>query len=239
MFDFVGDVHGCTDELQSLLTRLGYIQDIAKLVPYHPSGRKMVFVGDLIDRGPDSVGTLRIAMRMVLSGSALAVTGNHDDKLRRYLNGNKVKPKHGLQETINQLEKEPEWFRDEISDFLDKLPYRLMLDEGKVMVCHAGLPASMHECVESGKVRSHALYGDVDGTTDHDGFPVRKDWTKDYRGTRIVVHGHVPVKEPDIRNNVYNLDTGCCFGNKLTALRYPEMEIVSIPAFEAYSTPRW
>lgn len=246
MYDFIGDVHGCYEELHALLTKLGYMyqphfMDGGQTYVYHAIGadagsRKAVFVGDLNDRGPDSVSVLREVMGMHKTGNALAVTGNHDDKLRRYLRGNKVQPKHGLRETLDQLEQESQEFRDELRDWLETLPYRLVLDEGKVLVAHAGLPEWMHMAIENGRIRSHALYGDVDGSTDGAGLPIRKDWTKDYRGNRIVVHGHVPMMtgEPDIRNNVYNIDTACCFGAKLTALRYPEMEVVSVPALKVY-----
>lgn len=243
MFDFIGDVHGCIEELLSLLIRLEYTTRTLSggfagpgdQAGAHPNGRKIVFVGDLNDRGPDSVAVLKLAMEMCKSGRALCVTGNHDDKLRRALQGNKIKPKHGLQETLNQLSKETEETRNEIRSFLQSLPYRMLLDEGKVLVCHAGLPEWMHLAKENGHTRSHCLYGDVDGTTDGAGLPIRKDWTKDYQGSRIVVHGHVPVKEPDIRNNVYNIDTCCYGGNYLTALRYPEMEIVQVKALREYA----
>lgn len=244
MYDLIGDVHGCTEELRTLLTTLRY-EDVGALsngpeVWEHPEGRKVVFVGDLNDRGPDSVGSLFLAMQMSKHGSALAVAGNHDDKLRRsFKPGSKIQAKHGLQETLNQLSGETPEFRAELAEWLETLPYRLMLDDGKLLVAHAGLPEKMHTSEETGKMRSHALFGDVDGKTDAAGLPIRKDWTKDYSGSRIVVHGHVVVKEPDIRNNVYNIDTGCCFGGKLTALRYPEMEIVSVPALKAYSERAW
>jgi protein phosphatase len=238
MYDFIGDVHGCIEELKALLETLGYFQGGSKLYG-HPEGRKVVFVGDLNDRGPNSVATLALGMYMCKEGSALAVTGNHDDKLRRALKpGSKVEPKHGLAETLKELSQTSPEFRAELAEWLETLPYRLLLDDGKVIVAHAGLPAKMHinpyEEGKNGKTRAHALYGDVDGKVDANNLPIRKDWTKDYSGERVVVHGHVPVREPDIRNKVYNIDTGCCFGGKLTALRYPEMTFVSVPALKVY-----
>lgn len=233
MYDFIGDVHGCMDELWILLETLGYRKG---MTIYPQLGRQLVFVGDLTDRGPKSVDVLRVVMQMTDEDIALVVEGNHDNKLGRALKpGSKVQAKHGLAETLEALSKEPEYFRQNVEAWLHDLPFRLVLDEGKVIACHAGLPEKMHTAPETGKMRSHALYGDVDGKTDAAGLPIRKDWTKDYSGSRVVVHGHVPVKEPDIRNNVYNIDTGCCFGGKLTALRYPEMELVSVPALATYS----
>ena len=230
MYDLVGDVHGCIDELNDLLVRLGYTgTDYA-----HADGRKLVFVGDLNDRGPDSVRVLHIAMQMYKAGTALAVTGNHDDNLMRYLKGSDIKPKHGLAETIRQLEAQPQAFRDDVRSFLLQLPYQLILDNGKLHVSHAGLPEKL-QGISNGKAKSHALYGDVEGgKTDENGYPVRKDWAKDYQGTRIVVHGHVPVKEVVTKNNVWDIDTGACFGNKLTALRYPEMTLVQVNSVKNY-----
>lgn len=233
MYDFVGDVHSCYAELWHLLEKLGYTDSV------RPEGRHLVFVGDLIDRGPNPVDTLSLVMTMVQNGVALVVMGNHDDKLHRYLQGRKIQPKHGLQETIKAIEAQGTGFRDNVKNFLSGIPVRRLLDDGKVITCHAGLPEHMHLAPETGKVRSHALYGDTDGTLDEEGLPVRKDWAKDYTGSRIVVHGHVPVREPDICNNVWDIDTGVCFGNKLTALRYPEMEIVSVPALKVYKERKW
>lgn len=236
MFDFVGDVHGCMDELWDLVKILGYRKE---MTVYPQQGRQLVFVGDLCDRGPKSADVLAFIMGLEKEGIAKVVQGNHDNKLLRALKGNKVQPKHGLAETLDQLSSKSQAFRDELLTWLSSVPFRLMLDDGKVLACHAGLPERFHLAQETGRVRDHALYGDVDGKTDEKGLPIRKDWTKDYTGSRVVVHGHVPVREPDIRNNVYNIDTGCCFGGKLTALRYPEMEIVSVPAIKAYSAREW
>ncbi len=80
-FDVIGDIHGCSSELEALLAKLGYEDG------RHPEGRTAVFVGDLVDRGPDSPGVLRRVMDMVASGDALCVPGNHENKLGRWLNG--------------------------------------------------------------------------------------------------------------------------------------------------------
>lgn len=229
MFDIVGDVHGCFQELDALLTQLDY----SPFNHQHPQNRQVVFVGDLIDRGPDPISTLRLVMSMVEHKQALCVMGNHDDKLYRYLKGNNIIPKHGLKDTIDLLKKEPQDFGAKVFEFLHNLPYQLLLDEGRLHVSHAGLPEKLHG-INNSKSRSHSLYGDVDGTTDANGLPIRKDWAANYKGSRIVVHGHVPVKEVTIKNGVWDVDSGCAFGNKLTALRYPEMTSVSVPALKNY-----
>ncbi|EYB68975.1 bis(5'-nucleosyl)-tetraphosphatase [Deinococcus phoenicis] len=233
-FDFIGDVHGCLPELRDLLAKLGYTLGEGHATP--PPGRTAVFVGDLVDRGPDSAGTLRLVMNMIRSGAALCVPGNHDEKLKRALDGKAVKALHGLDGTLAQLEEAGPEFRAEVRAFLAGLVSHLVLDGGRVVVAHAGLP-ERYQGRASGRVRSFALYGDVDGSQDERGLPVRRDWAADYRGQAYVVYGHTPVAQPHWVNRTLNIDTGCAFGGALTALRYPEMELVSVPAHAQYAVP--
>ncbi|WP_443034068.1 polynucleotide kinase-phosphatase [Streptomyces sp. CA2R106] len=232
-FDIIGDVHGCSSELETLLARLGY-RDGA-----HPEGRTAVFVGDLVDRGPDSPGVLRRVMGMVEAGTALCVPGNHENKLGRYLKGRKVQHTHGLAETIEQFEREdardPD-FRARVRTFVEGLVSHYVLDGGKLVVCHAGLPEKYHGRT-SGRVRSHALYGDTTGETDEFGLPVRYPWAEDYRGRAAVVYGHTPVPTTSWVNNTLCLDTGAVFGGRMTALRWPEREIVDVPAERVWYEP--
>ncbi|MER5513374.1 polynucleotide kinase-phosphatase [Streptomyces sp. NPDC002763] len=229
-FDIVGDIHGCASELESLLGKLGYADGV------HPDGRTAVFVGDLVDRGPDSPGVLRRVMSMVKSGNALCVPGNHENKYGRYLKGRKVQHTHGLAETIEQMEGESEEFTRQVREFIDGLVSHYVLDGGKLVVCHAGLPEKYHGRT-SGRVRSHALYGDTTGETDEFGLPVRYPWAEDYRGRAAVVYGHTPVPEASWLNNTICLDTGAVFGGKLTALRWPERELVDVPAERVWYEP--
>lgn len=229
-FDIVGDIHGCALELESLLGKLGYADGV------HPEGRTAVFVGDLVDRGPDSPGVLRRVMSMVKSGNALCVPGNHENKYGRYLKGRKVQHTHGLAETIEQMESASEEFRAEVREFIDGLVSHYVLDGGRLVVCHAGLPEKYHGRT-SGRVRSHALYGDTTGETDEFGLPVRYPWAEDYRGRAAVVYGHTPVPEATWLNNTICLDTGAVFGGKLTALRWPERELVDVPAQQVWYEP--
>ncbi|MFD7714667.1 polynucleotide kinase-phosphatase, partial [Streptomyces sp. NPDC059814] len=232
-FDIVGDIHGCSSELETLLGKLGYVDGA------HPEGRTAVFVGDLVDRGPDSPGVLRRVMSMVAGGNALCVPGNHENKLGRYLKGRKVQPTHGLAETIEQLEREdargPE-FREQVTEFIDGLVSHYVLDGGRLVVCHAGLPEKYHGRT-SGRVRSHALYGDTTGETDEFGLPVRYPWAEEYRGRAAVVYGHTPVPTTSWVNNTICLDTGAVFGGKMTALRWPERELVDVPAEQVWYEP--
>ncbi|MGC9437367.1 polynucleotide kinase-phosphatase [Streptomyces sp. WG5] len=229
-FDIVGDIHGCAAELESLLGKLGYTDGV------HPDGRTAVFVGDLVDRGPDSPGVLRRVMSMVKSGNALCVPGNHENKYGRHLKGRKVQHTHGLAETIEQMDGESDEFRAEVREFIDGLVSHYVLDGGRLVVCHAGLPEKYHGRT-SGRVRSHALYGDTTGETDEFGLPVRYPWAEDYRGRAAVVYGHTPVPEATWLNNTICLDTGAVFGGKLTALRWPERELVDVPAERVWYEP--
>ena len=241
-FDIIGDIHGCGDELERLLDTLGYGVSFEgagaerRIRVVTPAGRKAVFVGDLIDRGPRSPDVLRLVMSMVQAGDALCVLGNHENKFLRWLNGRKVTVSHGLAETIAQFENEPEAFRDEVQQFLDGLVSHCWLDGGKLCVVHAGLKENMIGRA-SGAVRSFALYGETNGETDEFGLPVRYNWALDYRGSAKVVYGHTPVPEAEWLNGTICLDTGCVFGGKLTALRWPEMELISVPAAQTYAEP--
>ncbi|MET9560732.1 polynucleotide kinase-phosphatase [Streptomyces tauricus] len=229
-FDIIGDIHGCAAELEALLGKLGYADGV------HPEGRTAVFVGDLVDRGPDSPGVLRRVMSMVGSGNALCVPGNHENKYGRHLKGRKVQPTHGLAETIAQMEHESDEFRQQVREFVDGLVSHYVLDGGGLVVCHAGLPEKYHGRT-SGRVRSHALYGETTGETDEFGLPVRYPWAEDYRGRAAVVYGHTPVPEATWLNNTICLDTGAVFGGKLTALRWPERELVDVPAERVWYEP--
>lgn len=234
-FDLIGDVHGCLDELVALLGTLGYLVGPEGAVT-PPAGRRAVFLGDLVDRGPDTPGVLRLVMRMVADGHAICVPGNHENKLLRAMRGRKVTVSHGLAESLAQLEAEPEDFRNEVVDFLDELLSHYVLDDGRLVVAHAGLRAEMQGRA-SRRVRDFALYGETTGETDEFGLPVRYNWARDYRGSAMVVYGHTPVPDPEWINDTICLDTGCVFGGRLTAMRYPEKELVSVPAARVYYEP--
>ncbi|WP_306208959.1 polynucleotide kinase-phosphatase [Actinoplanes sp. RD1] len=233
-FDIIGDVHGCREELVTLLTKLGYA--VTRDNAVHPEGRTAVFVGDLVDRGPDSPGVLRLVMGMVRGGSAICVPGNHEQKLARQLSGRNVQLTHGLPETLEQLSHEPPEFVAEVRAFIDGLVSHYVLDGGRLVVAHAGLKEA-YQGRASGRVRSFALYGETTGETDEYGLPVRYPWARDYRGSAAVVYGHVPTPAPEWINNTICLDTGCVFGGKLTALRWPSRELVSVPAAREYYAP--
>ncbi|TGE28577.1 polynucleotide kinase-phosphatase [Hymenobacter metallicola] len=243
-FDIIGDVHGCYAELVQLLSNLGYrieteptqdVRDLGLRVTA-PAGRRAVFLGDLVDRGPASPQVLRLVMSMVRGGQALCVPGNHDIKLLRYLNGKQVNEQHGFAATVAQLAPESDTFKNQVRQFLDGLVSHYVLDGGKLVVAHAGLREDM-QGRGSGAVRAFALFGETTGEIDEFGLPVRYNWASEYRGRAMVVYGHTPVPEAEWLNNTIDIDTGCVFGGRLTALRYPERELVSVPAATVYCEP--
>ncbi|MBX9925298.1 MAG: polynucleotide kinase-phosphatase [Hyphomicrobiaceae bacterium] len=241
-FDLIGDVHGCADELQALLAKLGYTvawgeaDGLRSVAVTPPVGRRALFLGDLVDRGPNTPDVLRIVMSMVASGSALAVPGNHDVKFERWLAGRKVQLTHGLAATVEQMGREPPAFHAEVRKFLDGLVSHLWLDGGGLVACHAGIRADMIGR-SSGAVREFCLYGETTGEIDEYGLQVRANWAAAYTGPTTIVYGHTPVVEAELLNNTICLDTGCCFGGKLTAMRWPERELVDVPALATYAEP--
>ncbi len=236
-FDIIGDIHGCAEELEILLGELGYV--VKKKPAYRvtpPQNRRAIFVGDLVDRGPRTPDVLRIVKHMVDSGSAFCVAGNHENKLVRALNGRNVKVSHGLAESLEQLEQEDPAFVEDMRGFMDGLVSHYVLDGGELVVAHAGLREDM-QGRSSGAVRAFCLYGETSGETDEFGLPVRYDWARDYRGRAKVIYGHTPVPEAEWVNGTLCIDTGCVFGGKLTAFRYPELELVQVPAAKVYCEP--
>jgi len=234
-FDIIGDIHGCGDELEELLAQLGYALDGAG-VWRHPDGRKAVFLGDLVDRGPRTPDVLKIVMAMVGAEAGYCVPGNHDMKLVRQLGGRNVQLTHGLAESVAQLAGESQDFRSRVAAFLDDLVSHYVFDDGNLVVAHAGMKEEM-QGRGSGAVRAFAQYGETTGESDEFGLPIRYNWAAEYRGRAMVVYGHTPVPEPEWLNRTINIDTGCVFGGKLTALRYPERELVSVAARHVYAVP--
>lgn len=259
-FNIIGDIHGCCDELEALLEKLGYVKEgqggeiacLSSPTPptaptlwdaptyYHPQGRKAVFLGDLIDRGPRILDTVKLVRNMVVAGTAICVPGNHENKFLRKLRGKNVKINHGLEKTLAEIEALPAEWREhhtkELKEFLDTLVSHYVLDDGRLVVAHAGMKQE-YQGRGSAQVREFALYGETTGEIDEFGLPIRYNWAAEYRGQAMVVYGHTPVLSAEWLNNTINIDTGCVFGGKLTALRYPEKELVSVPAARVYSQP--
>lgn len=241
-FDIIGDVHGCADELETLLEKLGYgviwhdEAGVRGVTIAPPPGRRLIFVGDLVDRGPRTPDVLRIVMSAAAAGHGFCVPGNHDAKFLRWLKGHDVTLTHGLDRSVAQMGKESQAFHQAVKAYLDALPSHIWCDGGRLVVAHAGLTEGMIGRA-TGAVREFCLYGDTDGATDSNGLAIRFHWAAEYRGETTIVYGHTPVADAIWLNNTLCLDTGCCFGNKLTALRWPERESVSVPALQQYTPP--
>ncbi|MCC9167119.1 metallophosphoesterase [Pontibacter harenae] len=239
-FHIIGDVHGCFQELHALLHLLDFKVEYNEIEQRFqaklPQHQKLIFVGDLVDRGPDSPAVLQLVMDLVEQGLAFCVLGNHDDKLYRKLKGRKVKVRHGLEVTMEQLQDRNKAFIDRVRNFIGKLPHHLVLDDDRLVVAHAGLEERLHK-KNTRAARELSLYGPTTGQLDQNGFPVRLDWAADYAGEAVVVYGHTPVYEPRWRNNTINIDTGCVFGGRLTALSYPDFRLTAVDAFKLYTEP--
>jgi protein phosphatase len=234
--DIIGDIHGCFAEFQQLTIQLGY--DWESGIPIHPEGRMLAFVGDLTDRGPQSLRVAEIVWELVIKNkTGYYVPGNHCNKLYRYLLGNKVKTTHGLETTVAEYlsldSKQKNAFRQSFLELYDSSPLYQVLDHGRLIIAHAGIRKD-YIGKNNSKVKTFVLYGDITGQTNPDGTPVRRDWAKDYNGNALIVYGHTPVKDPRVVNNTYNIDTGVVFGGRLTALKYPEMELLSVPSSMPY-----
>jgi len=238
-YDLIGDVHGCIDELRELLAVLGYVEDAHSGV-WHPDGRTLIFLGDLADRGPGGLQVWRLVLAGLEHGVARFVPGNHDSKLARYFQGRDVRISHGFEQSVRELAALPVGERTLLADLicrtiLDAPPY-LLLDRDRLVAAHAGVEEWMIGG-NSRQISIFARFGEKTGEHNALGLPLRRDWAGTYQGRPLIVYGHTPTPEPVFRNNTVNIDQGCAFGGRLTALRYPELATVSVPARRVYAHP--
>ncbi|GGE51337.1 bis(5'-nucleosyl)-tetraphosphatase PrpE [asymmetrical] [Pullulanibacillus camelliae] len=236
MFDIIGDVHGCYNECRDLFTQLGY--NWKDELPVHPQNRLPVFLGDITDRGPNSVRMMQLVTQLVEEKLALYVPGNHCDKLYRYLIGRNVQIKHGLETTVAELDalddRTFKKLRHAFITLYESSTYYLHLDDGRLVVAHAGIKERDIGLPVNKRIKTFVLYGDITGGVDANGKPIRLDWAKHYQGEPWIIYGHTPVHEAREIRHTINIDTGCVFGGRLTALRYPEFERVSVPSEQPY-----
>lgn len=235
-YDVIGDIHGCFDELQELLGKLGYNQKNNKLI--HTERRIPVFLGDLTDRGPSSIKVIDFVYDLVVNQKAAKyVPGNHCNKLYRFFLGNNVQLKHGIETTVAEYAQLPKTkqsrIRNQFMSLYEQAPLYLELPDVQAIVAHAGIKESFIGRYDK-EVKTFVLYGDITGQTDETGRPIRKDWAKQYSGSRWIVYGHTPVFEPRKINKTINIDTGCVFGNQLTAFRLPEEVTLSVPSKQLF-----
>ncbi|KMK96768.1 bis(5'-nucleosyl)-tetraphosphatase PrpE [Rossellomorea marisflavi] len=228
--DIIGDIHGCYEELTTLIEKLGYTW--AGEIPVHPE-RQLAFIGDLTDRGPRSLDTIDLVAALCSQGKARYVPGNHCDKLYRYFLGHDVQIRHGLETTVaewaSSSSSKQEAIKKKFLALYEDAPLYDVLDGGRLILAHAGMK---EEWIgrKNKKIRTFVLYGDITGERNPDGTPVRRDWARNYHGDAWIVYGHTPVPEPRMIHRTVNIDTGAVFGGRLTAFRYPELETVSVPS---------
>lgn len=234
--DIIGDIHGCFTEFQQLTKQLGYSWE--NHIPIHPDDRILGFVGDLTDRGPQSLQVIEVIYELVVRRNlALYAPGNHCNKLYRYFSGNHVTISHGLETTVAEYKalpaREQKKIRKKFIDLYEHSPLYHITDHGKLIIAHAGIREE-NIGQSNKKVKTFVLYGDITGAKHSDGSPIRRDWAQQYDGEAWIIYGHTPVKEARQIKHTFNIDTGCVFGGKLTALRYPEFELRSVPSTMPY-----
>lgn len=236
-WDIISDLHGCWEELSTLMDKLGHQWDGSGAIHKPCDGRKIIFLGDITDRGPYSLACFMYAKMMVERGYASWVLGNHDSKLMRWAAGRGVKLSHGLAKTVHEFE-QAGVDKKQVAEFLGSLPHYLSLDDGKLVCVHGAWRDGL-EKEKQGTIRSWCLYAPTTGKTLPNGMPDRIDWVtprvvKDE--SPWIVYGHQPYKEARLQNKTAGIDTSCVFGGKLTAMRWPEMELVDVPAKQQYDT---
>jgi len=229
-FDVIGDIHGCYRELTELLDRLGYSVDPGRgRISSVPESRRLIFLGDFTDRGPEPVKVLRLAMDAVETGFAFSVRGNHEEKILQKLVKN-TPAKEEVMETLFAIRGEGEEFVNKVKSFIAGLPYVILCSDC-CLIAHAGLKEEFqdigtHNPKRIGKIKSLTIYGDITGKKLPGGRPERLDWASSYRGELTVIYGHSIIAEAVWRNNTINIDTGCFETGVLTAVRMPEKDIV-------------
>ncbi|MFC7371818.1 bis(5'-nucleosyl)-tetraphosphatase PrpE [Fictibacillus iocasae] len=238
--DVIGDIHGCYIEFEQLTKKLGYTWDTG--LPVHPEGRMLAFVGDLTDRGPQSLKVIETVCQLISNNLGFYTPGNHCNKLYRYFLGRKVQITHGLETTVAELENTRAATRNKIKTLFISLyenaPLYLSLDDNRLIVAHAGIKQGFIGRSDK-QVKTFVLYGDITGEKHPNGMPVRRDWAMSYEGEHIIVYGHTPVQKVRHVNNTWNIDTGCVFGGKLSAFRYPEKEVVSVVSSMPYQEEKF
>ena len=241
--DIIGDIHGCFDQFSELLALLGYVEQNG--LYKHPTGRKIVSVGDITSRGPKSIAALKFFIKHQAAGLSYMTDSNHGWKIARWLDGRKVQLTHGDDAVATEFAayeaahgaKATEQLRQESKKLLLEAPshYILTLNGEEVgVVTHAGIK-DQYIGQDNGKIRSFTRYGDVRGFDEITGRPIRYDWFLQHKSKHTIIWGHDPKIEPLFTHNTVNIDQGCVFGGKLTALRFPEMTTISVEGDIDYS----
>lgn len=235
-FDLIGDVHGCLTELERLLERLEY--EFEDDVWCHPEGRTAIFLGDVVDRGPQVPEVIVEVSEMVRQGSGLYVPGNHDERFAAFLAGEDLQLAYGLEQTVDQLaDLDGSARADALERFWEmynQAPPYLWLDDGRLVAVHGGLEEPMIGSFDA-QIWQFCLMGKIAMEAS---FGIRRvEWAGDYGGEALVAYGHTPCARAAFLNNTINLDQGCVFGGALSALCYPERSVVTLRAARPYFIP--
>lgn len=233
--DIIGDVHGCYDELITMLRLLGHEHLLQS--PANDVNPRLLFVGDIVDRGDRNLDCLRLVMHLTTLGFARMVMGNHDFKFFRWLKGHDVQIRHGLERTIAEFTALPgsqqSAFREQCIDFFTSIPNAISIDQGRLVVVHAAWKPELLVDDDPRHIRSYTQHGPWTGQRSPEGFPERIDWASSYNGPEFAVFGHQVYHQPYSNPYALGIDTGCVFGGRLTALRYPDFQIISVDSLHA------
>lgn len=221
----VGDIHGCLEELRALLEKAGFNERKDTLVS----------VGDMVDRGPHNLETLRFISSLP---NKVVVRGNHDDKIRRWLKGNPVHISHGAEVTAAELDKAGDKTKEWAFEWLDSLPTQYM--DGEILVVHA-MPTEWSKTTQTyGNVTTafndrRRMYGEK---REYKGVEVRWNWWDHWNaanfGGRTVFFGHYWFTDVVIRPNVVGLDTSCVRGGKLSGYIVEDNELVQVESNQSW-----
>jgi len=208
----VGDVHGCLDELNALLRKAEWTPD-----------DRLVLVGDLVAKGPDSQGVVQRAREL----GALGVLGNHDDHVLKRRDGKGLKKHHA---DVAAALTDPDW------RYLERLPLWLELDDVSALVVHGGLMPG----VALREQERHLLLNLR--SIDSRGRPSSRvsegePWVTTWKGPRTVLFGHDALRGLQQYSSAYGLDTGCVYGKALTAVWLPERLVVQVEARREWWRP--
>ncbi len=200
----IGDIHGCYDEFQELLEKCNY-----------QYGDTVISVGDLMDRGPES----KKVLSWFYNNDGFVVEGNHDNKFRRWLNGRKVKLKHGLEDTIKEFEGISEQHHDTLLRWMNKWPQIIRVpdvDGKRMYVVHAGLDDRWPVTRQKVETCLYARYlGGKDFFDEEHGV----SWYSTLDGSCEVVSGHMIHDDPFINENAIYLAGVAYTRGKISSLR--------------------
>jgi serine/threonine protein phosphatase 1 len=206
----IGDIHGCYRELCELLAKLGPTSD-----------DRLVFVGDLVVRGPENAAVVRLFLEGDLR-DATVLLGNNELKLRPTIDGEPTYAVPAVFAAIEQLREAG--ILDDALALFDSFP--LYLDMGETAIVHAG--------VRPGIPLAAQTVDDLVKIKTLDGTPDGAMWWERYDGPTRIVFGHHVHRKPLLLPNVVGLDTGCVYGGALTAFTLETGAFTSVKAADTY-----